>query len=143
MSLQILALGVLALQTACASGYKPESISGGFAEMQLADGLYEVRYQGNSFTRRSEASKLLMRRCAELTLEHGLRYFVTIGAVVDSAVGEAADPGVQARIKLLEQGAEDPGALDAIRIVEETEAEAAGKLSAKARETIRLLTAKE
>jgi hypothetical protein len=127
----------------CASGYKPESRSGGFTEMQLGDDLYEVRYQGNSFTRRSEASKLLMRRCAELTLEHGVRYFATVGPLVDSTVGEAADPGVHARIRLLERPSDEPDALDAVRIVEETEAVAGGKLSEKARSTIRLFTSRQ
>ena len=139
MSRKLAAICVIAvLSLGCTSGYKPETRSGGFADMQLGDNLYEVRYQGNSFTRRSEASKLLLRRCAEITLEHGKRYFATVGSLVDSSIGSAADPGVHARIRLLAGTTDDPGRLDAVRIVEETETLAAGKLSERARVAIQL-----
>ena len=122
----------------CASGYKPESRSGGFTDFKLAANSYEVRYQGNGFTRRSEVSKLLMRRCAEITLEQGLRYFETEGLPTDNTVGSAADPGIQVRIRILSEAL--PGSLDALIIIEETEEAAGGLLSESARGTIIRLT---
>jgi hypothetical protein len=46
MSRKAAAICVIAmLSLGCTSGYKPETRSGGFAEMQLGDNLFEVRYQ--------------------------------------------------------------------------------------------------
>lgn len=139
-SVSLLATVFVVAAFGCASGYKPESRSGGFADLKLAANTYEIRYQGNSFTRRSEVSKLLMRRCAEITLEQGSRYFATEGPPTDNAVGSAADPGIQVRIRILSEAL--PGSLDAITIVEETEEAAGGLLSESARATIQRLTSR-
>src|SRR5215212_1966687 len=65
----------------CATGYESSdtSISGGFSEIKLTPDSWRVLVEGNGFTSRGEAEQILMRRCAELALEQGKRYFVLSG----------------------------------------------------------------
>lgn len=130
----------------CATAYQSKRLSGGFEETRLGDGMYQVRFQGNGYTSQDRASQFLLRRCAELTLEHGQRYFALGG--VDRQTSMSAGSGMlfsfphgQAIFRVLEDKATDPMAIDAVVVVEDTDALAEGVLSAKAKETLQGLKA--
>ncbi|MCW8471486.1 hypothetical protein OQJ19_12635 [Fluoribacter gormanii] len=65
----------------CATGYHPSGLSGGFSELQLAENVYVVKFNGNGFTSMYRATQFALRRSAELTKERGYRYF----NIVDSS----------------------------------------------------------
>lgn len=65
----------------CATGYHPAGLSGGFSELQLADDIYIVKFNGNGFTSMDRAFQFALRRSAELTKERGFKYL----KIVDSS----------------------------------------------------------
>jgi len=84
-------------------------------------------------------AQFLLRRCAELTLEKGGRYFRLSGneshtATAGSMWGTFSFPSNQATITLL-QGNEE-GAFDAATIIPATDAVADRRLSMAARKTL-------
>jgi hypothetical protein len=129
------------LAAGCATQYRSidSSLTGGFTETQLAPDSWRVMVQGNGFTTRGEAEQFLMRRCAELALEQGKRYFVlgghdawmnarrTKSGVVFWPMNEAVVTATSEK---------DRDAFDAVEIIERTNEAAGGKLSAKARQTL-------
>lgn len=134
------------LMSGCATGYQSsdDSIRGGFSEIRLTPDSWRVLVEGNGFTTRGEAEKFLMRRAAELTLEQGKRYFVLeqhdawlsrrVTRNQDGSIGVSMLPRNEAVVIAVAQHESD--AFDAIRIVEETNQAAEGKLSAAARKTL-------
>jgi len=128
------------LAAGCATQYRPsdESITGGFSETQLAPDTWRVLVEGNSFTSRRHAEQFLMRRCAELALEQGKRYFV-LGDhnawmnVHRTKSGVAAWPINRAEVTVVSE--RDRDTFDAVDIIERTNAAAGGRLSARARRT--------
>jgi hypothetical protein len=134
------------LMAGCATGYQSsdESITGGFSEIRLAPETWRVLVEGNGMTSRSAAEKILMRRCAELTLEQGKRYFVLeshdawlarrVSRSSDGSVSVHFAPRNEAVVTAL--ATKESNAFDAIRIVAETDELAEGKLSQTARRTI-------
>jgi hypothetical protein len=129
------------LAAGCATQYRSidESLTGGFSETQLAPDSWRVIVEGNGFTTRGEAEQFLMRRCAELALEQGQRYFIlgghdawvkarrTKSGVNNSPVNEAV---------VTVTAEKDRDAFDAVEIIERTNEAAGGRLSAKARQTL-------
>ena len=81
-------LFTLSLLAGCATGYKPSGFSGGYSEMALNQDSYIVSFNGNGFTGEGTVQSYLLRRCAELTLNKGYRYFVLVTGKtsVDSAI---------------------------------------------------------
>lgn len=137
MKRTIVALAALAL-VACATTYKSRGLSGGFSETRLSETTFEVRFQGNGYTSRERVNQLLLRRCAELTLEAGRRYFEIVGSDQESQLGSgglwvANFPNGTARVRLLDDQAESKFPADAVTVVAETDKMAAGALSEKAR----------
>jgi hypothetical protein len=130
----------------CATGYESSDfgVSGGFSETRLAPDTWRVLIEGTGFSTRSEIEQFLMRRCAELTLEQGKRYFAlsdhdawtdtrpTDSGFVTSAANEAVVTALDAK---------DRSAFDAVEIIKATNAGADGKLSARAKQTLDDLTA--
>jgi hypothetical protein len=136
----VIALGPFIV--ACATTYQPTGFTGGFQERQLGPRSYLVRFQGNGYTSRDQVSDFILRRCAELTLEHDRRYFAIVGQQADSRTSGSgwmvfSFPHQEATMNILDSAEE--GAIDAVLIVRQTEARAEGRLSSKARETLREL----
>lgn len=79
----ITSLGCLLL-AGCATSYQPYSYfgGGGYKDVQLAENVFKVTVEANAYTSSAKASDLALLRSAELTLQHGFRYFI---------VGERAD----------------------------------------------------
>jgi len=132
------------LAAGCATQYRSmdESITGGFTETQLAPDTWRVLVEGNGFTTRGEAEQFLMRRCAELALEQGKRYFV-LGDhdawvnVRRSQSGVSTRPINRAEVTVVSE--HDRDTFDAVEIIERTNAAAGGRLSSKARRTLETL----
>jgi len=129
------------LAAGCATQYRSsdESITGGFSETQLAPDTWRVLVEGNSFTSRRHAEQFLMRRCAELALEQGKRYFVLADHdawmnVRRTKSGVAAWPINRAEVTVVSD--HDRDTFDAVDIIERTNAAADGRLSARARRTL-------
>jgi hypothetical protein len=70
----------------CATGYRPLGLSGGYSSKRLQQDQYKVVFKGNQLTSREQVEDYLFKRCAELTLEKGHRFFsfVTHGKRTDS-----------------------------------------------------------
>lgn len=83
-------IGALAL-VACASSYGPSSMTGGFAERQLREGVWRVEYNGNGYTSEETVQTYWLYRSAELALEQGYDGFQIISNVELTALpdGEA------------------------------------------------------
>jgi hypothetical protein len=73
-------LSFLALAS-CATGYQPESISGGFSDHMTAPDEAVITYHGNDYTSAERVITLTFLRCADVTLEHGYRYFIGVSMV--------------------------------------------------------------
>jgi hypothetical protein len=137
------------LALGCATGYQSSdtSLSGGFSEIRLAPDEWRVLVEGNGFTTRGEAEQILMRRSAELTLEQGKRYFSLTGhdawlnARYTKNGSRRTSPASEAIVTALADG--NGRAFDAVKVIEETNEAAEGKLSEAARATLQRLTKAE
>jgi len=76
----ITALSLILFLSGCATAYQPQGMTGGFSETQLDTNVFTVTFKGNGFTGRDRANDFTLLRSAELTLEHGFKYFVIIDA---------------------------------------------------------------
>ena len=64
----------------CATGYKPVGAMGGFSSTQLDENVFTVSFKGNGYTGREKANDFALLRSAEITLEHGFKYFIIVDA---------------------------------------------------------------
>ena len=62
----------------CATSYQKKGFSGGYSETQLAENMFRVNFGGNGYTGSEQATDFALLRSAELTLEHGYKYFVLV-----------------------------------------------------------------
>ena len=61
----------------CAANYQPRGQTGeGFTETQLDKNVFRVSFSGNKYTDSERASDFALLRSAELTLQHGYKYFI-------------------------------------------------------------------
>jgi hypothetical protein len=137
----VITLAAALLTSGCATGYQPsdEAVNGGFSETRLAPDTWRVLVEGNVFSTRGEVEQFVMRRCAELTLEQGKRYFVLGGhdawmraerdgrSVLEKPANAAVFTALSER---------DRDAFDAIDVIKDTNAIAGGKLSSSAKRTL-------
>ena len=79
----VILLGCVLL-AGCATPYQPYSYigGGGYKDVQLADNVFRVTVEANGYTSSARASDLALLRSAELTLQHGFKYFI-IGEKTD------------------------------------------------------------
>lgn len=71
---------VVCLLHGCATSYQKSGLSGGYSETRLDDNIFKVYFNGNGYTGGEKVADFTLLRSAELTLEHGYKYF----AVIDS-----------------------------------------------------------
>ena len=64
------------LLAGCATSYQPKGLTGGFSEIQIAEGTYQITFEGNGFTEKRKTTDFTLLRSAEIALENGYRYFV-------------------------------------------------------------------
>lgn len=86
------AVALMALLAGCATSYQPVGFSGGYSETQLGEDIFQVTFKGNGYTSRDRAADLSFLRAAELTLEHGFRYFVIVDADKSSTFSTYTSP---------------------------------------------------
>lgn len=138
----ILLLITAALATNCATGYHSTAGTGGFEETRLNETTFQVRFAANAYTESNRVSKFLLRRCAEITLEQGHRYFLVLQQDRQSRssggwFSHFSFPNGQATIQVLIDDAQHPQeAYDSVTIAKDTEREAGKPLSREARETL-------
>lgn len=144
---KLIALFAVLFAAACATSYQPADegwISGGFTELRLGPDKWHVIFEGNDMSTRKEINQFLLRRCAELALEHDKRYFkledqdarirrrvTPEGYLVTTPRNEATMTAVATK---------EQDAFDAVEIIEETNALAEGRLSARAQKALERLT---
>ena len=63
--------------------YQANGLGGGYSEMAMNKNTYQVSFEGNRYTSSDTVKKYLLRRCAELTLNKGYKYFIIVAAKVD------------------------------------------------------------
>ena len=68
----------------CGTPYKPYSYfgGGGYRDVQLAENVFKITVEANGYTTSARAADLALLRAADLTLQHGVEYFI-IGALAD------------------------------------------------------------
>lgn len=125
--------------SSCVTQYVPFKATGGYKSTQLSEDSYQVRISCNGFTTQDKTSQYVLRRCAEITLEQGRRYFIIIDNQNLSTIGQVQGkiysfPSGQATCKTLNSKDQSPNALDAVIIIKETELAAKSRLSTKARD---------
>lgn len=142
-----IALFAVLFAAACATSYQPADegwVSGGFTELRLAPDKWHVIVEGNDMSTRKEINQFLLRRCAELALEHDARYFkleeqeARIRRSITPEGYMITAPRNEATMTLLE--GKEKEAFDAVEIIEETNAAAEGRLSARAQQALARLT---
>ena len=128
----------LAVTFGCATGYSSKGLTGGFSETRLGERSYQVRFEGNGLASQERVSAFLLRRCAELTLENGFRWYALAnqdgGTTVSGASGWIVSyPHREATIRLLENETDAPAPVDSVFVIRETDERAGGRLSEKAK----------
>jgi hypothetical protein len=68
----------------CVTPYQKLGLGGGFSDFALSDDTYKISFRGNGYTSADIVQDYLLRRCAEITLQNGYRYFVILGANTNS-----------------------------------------------------------
>jgi hypothetical protein len=133
---------LVAALSGCATGYHASGFKGGFSQTKVSEDTYQVQVTGNGYTTSERASQFLLRRCAELTLESGRRYFAMLDSDSDSRTegtpgfAVISKPTTSALIKLLPSQDAAPSPFDAVLIIRETDAVAKGVLSEAAKRTL-------
>jgi O-acetylhomoserine/O-acetylserine sulfhydrylase-like pyridoxal-dependent enzyme len=77
-TLTLSSLFSVALATGCYTPYQSKGYTGGYDEVQLAENVFRVSFEGNGYTRMDRATNLCLLRCAELTLTNGFKYFSVV-----------------------------------------------------------------
>src|SRR5579871_2950473 len=78
---KIITLALTLLLASCATDYQPMNyFSGGYKEMRLSNDIYLVEYQSNEFTSKSTNTGHALRRAAELSKQHGCKYFEVLSS---------------------------------------------------------------
>jgi hypothetical protein len=81
------------LLTACSTPYQPNNFFGGYTDYMIQPNEALVAFQGNGFTSARDVLLMLGRRCAEVTVKHGYRYFVLARATDLSTGWSYTTPG--------------------------------------------------
>jgi len=94
MTRPILALSAcLALAVGCKTPSQARGFEGGFSESQVAEDEFEVTFEGNVGVNTEVLKQSLLRRAAEVTLQHGFTHFDVIGERRQSGLGFVLRPG--------------------------------------------------
>jgi hypothetical protein len=81
------------LLAGCATSYQPEGATGGFADVMTGPDTAIVTFSGNGYTSAQRVLAMITLRCAELTVQHGYRYFAVTGLRDLGARSSFATPG--------------------------------------------------
>ena len=84
--IRLAALSAVCLLAGCATAYQPDGISGGYSDRRLNDNTEQVSFRGDRFTSPEALHSFLLRRCADLTLKNGYKYFELVTPIESSAI---------------------------------------------------------
>jgi hypothetical protein len=76
---QAFGLALALLFAGCATSYQPQGFGGGFSDVMTAPDSALVTFKGNGYTGSERVIQMALLRSAELTLQHGYRYFAVTG----------------------------------------------------------------
>jgi hypothetical protein len=85
-------LSLLAL-VSCATGYQPQSFTGGFSGYLTAPDEAVIIFHGNGYTSAERVIEMAALRCADVTLQHGYHYFVGVSMADLSTNASFTTPG--------------------------------------------------
>jgi hypothetical protein len=85
-------LGFL-LFASCATSYQPQSFTGGYSEYLTAPDEAVITFHGNGYTSAERVGQMAALRAAEVTLQHGYRYFIATGIFDQSTNSSFTTPG--------------------------------------------------
>jgi|SRR5271166_3439905 len=88
-----LALFALLAVSGCATDYQPQGFTGGYDDYLTAPDVAVVTFHGNGYTPAERVVEMAGLRCAEVTLQHGYRYFVLLSAADLSGTTSFTTPG--------------------------------------------------
>jgi len=76
----ILLVLIIFVITGCMTStpYQPMGFKGGYENTQLDKNVFEVTFSGNGLTSRQRVRDFAMLRSAELTIQNGYKYFISI-----------------------------------------------------------------
>jgi len=77
----------------CSTPYQPNGALGGYSDYMVAPDEAIVTFYGNGYTSAMQVIQMTARRCAEVTLQHGYRYFVGTAASDASSNYSFTTPG--------------------------------------------------
>jgi hypothetical protein len=89
----ILAVAVVLMLAGCATSYQSKGLMGGYSETQIAPDVFRVSFGGNGYTSGERAQDFTLLRAAELTLQHGFRYFIIVDEKNTTKVSTSTTPG--------------------------------------------------
>src|SRR5258707_7698261 len=79
--------------TGSSTTYQANGLMGGYSDYMVAPDEAIVTFYGNGYTSAMKVIQMTARRCAELTLQHGYRYFVGTAASDASSNYSFTTPG--------------------------------------------------
>lgn len=135
----LLGLCILSLASCSSTKYGPAVRSGGYSTLQMGNNVYRVYFGSNAHTSKEVSARFLLRRCAEVTLEQGKRYFILNSQQSDPTVGRgpmntiSTWPSGTAIITIIDEPQEGKATMDAPLVIDQTQGVAKGRLSTKAR----------
>ncbi|CAE6812217.1 MULTISPECIES: CC0125/CC1285 family lipoprotein [Paraburkholderia] len=79
-------LAATAALTGCATPYQSEGLTGGYKDRQIDDQTLHVQFWGNGYSTQQAVHKYFLYRCAELTQQHGFKYFMVVPPAMSGAL---------------------------------------------------------
>ena len=77
-------LFVSTILSSCSTRYQAEGLyDEGYEELQLAENMFRVNFRANKFTRKQNAIDFCLLRCAEISANHGYKYFSIVDQRID------------------------------------------------------------
>ena len=80
------ALAATAALTGCATPYQAEGLTGGYKDKPIDDQTLHVQFWGNGYSTQQMVHKYFLYRCAELTQQHGFKYFMVVPPSMSGAL---------------------------------------------------------
>ncbi len=77
----------------CATPYQSSGLCGGYSETQLAPDVFRISFRGNGYTSGERAQNLALLRAAEVTLDHGYKYFILVDESNSQSLSTVTTPG--------------------------------------------------
>ena len=90
----ILLVLIIFVITGCMTStpYQPMGFKGGYENTQLDKNVFEVTFSGNGLTSRQRVRDFAMLRSAELTIQNGYKYFISINENTSSTQHTVVTP---------------------------------------------------